>query len=57
MAVREGVRTEAAYWDADVARSVIARYGYPNVIIARNVIPHVSELHYVIEGIHSCSGR
>jgi len=51
MAVREGVRTEAAYWDADVARSVIARYGHPNVIIARNVIPHVSELHYVIEGI------
>jgi len=51
MAGKEGVLTEAAYWDAGVAQSVISRYGHPDVVIARNVIPHVSELHNVIEGI------
>jgi hypothetical protein len=51
IALKQGVRTEAAYWDVDVAKSVISRYGHPDIVIARNVIPHVSELHNVIEGI------
>ena len=51
IALKQGVRTEATYWDVDVAKGVINRYGHPEVVIARNVIPHVSELHNVIEGI------
>ena len=51
IALKQGVRTEADYWDVDVAKSVISRYGHPDIVIARNVIPHVSELHNVIEGI------
>jgi hypothetical protein len=51
IAVNKGIRTESNYWDATVAKNIINRYGKPRAVIARNVIPHVSELHDVIEGI------
>jgi hypothetical protein len=51
IAVQNGIRTEAAYWDVDTAKKVIKQYGQPELVIARNVIPHVSELHNVIKGI------
>jgi len=51
MASIEGVRTDCAYWNVATAKRMIKEYGGPKVVIARNVIPHVSELHGVIEGI------
>ncbi|MBN2452671.1 MAG: class I SAM-dependent methyltransferase [Candidatus Omnitrophica bacterium] len=53
MAVRNGVPTDCSYWDASSAKTAVARYGRPKTIIARNVIPHVSDLHGVTEGIAS----
>jgi len=51
IAVKDGVRTDCAYWNTATAKRMIGQYGIPKVVIARNVIPHVSELHGVIEGI------
>jgi hypothetical protein len=51
MALKDGVPTECSYWNVASARRLMGQYGRPKVVIARNVIPHVSELHGVIEGI------
>ncbi len=51
IATEAGVPTLCTYWDTDTARYVLNEYGNPNVVIARNVIPHVSELHEVIAGM------
>ncbi len=51
MAMRDGVRTDCAYWNLATAERMIKQYASPKVVIARNVIPHVSQLHGVIEGI------
>ncbi len=51
MALQDGVRTDCAYWNTATAQRLVGQYGAPKVVIARNVIPHVSDLHGVIEGI------
>ena len=51
MAVKDGVCTDCCYWNLTAAERLTGKYGIPKVVIARNVIPHVSELHGVIEGI------
>ena len=52
IAQKAGVQTLCAYWNMKTAQAVVKQHGNPQVIIARNVIPHVSELHEVITGIH-----
>lgn len=51
---RDGIKTITKFWDVDVAKSIRETMGPAKVIIARNVIPHVSDLHSVIEGISEC---
>lgn len=51
---KEGVETIVKFWDVNVAKEVKTKYGPAKAIIARNVIPHVSDLHSVIEGIEKC---
>ena len=51
MALKDGVRTDSSYWNVASAGRLIEQYGRPKVVIARNVMSHVSELHGVIEGI------
>lgn len=50
----EGITTIAKFWDVDVAKNIRETMGPARVIIARNVIPHVSDLHSVIKGISEC---
>lgn len=52
MAEQAGVSTLCAYWNRSTAYNVVNQYGRAQVCIARNVIPHVSELHEVIGGMH-----
>ena len=52
IAEEAGVKTLCAYWNRSTAKNVISQYGHPKVCIARNVIPHVSELHEAIQGFH-----
>lgn len=47
-----GIRTMCAYWNRKTARQIVGSHGHSKVIIARNVIPHVSDLPEVMAGIH-----
>ena len=48
---QRGVRTLYRFWGKQVSEETVADFGNAKVVIARNVIPHVSELHDVIAGI------
>jgi SAM-dependent methyltransferase len=48
---QRGVRTLDGFWGKRVAEETVAKSGNAKVVIARNVIPHVSELQDVIAGI------
>jgi hypothetical protein len=48
---QRGVRTLTRFWSKQVSEDITAKYGNAKVVIARNVIPHVSELHDVVAGI------
>ena len=47
----QGINTITKFWDMQIAHDIGQKYGKAKVIIARNVIPHVSELHDVIAGV------
>ena len=49
-----GVKTINAFWNIELSRELVAKYGAARFIFARNVIPHVSELHNVLSGIELC---
>lgn len=51
VANQRGVRTLGRFWGKQVAEETVAKFGNAKIVIARNVIPHVSELHDVIAGI------
>jgi len=51
VANQRGVRTLDRFWDKGVAQEIVAKFGNAKIVIARNVIPHVSELQDVISGI------
>ena len=45
------IETWPEFWDLDIARRVLKERGPVDFVFARNVVPHVSELHDVIGGI------
>ena len=51
IANKQGVRTLPEYWTGALAQDLILQYGKAKVVIARNVMPHVSELLDVMTGI------
>ena len=51
LAEQNGVRTIAAFWDQQIAQQIVLERGRAKVIIARNVIPHVSQLEDVMRGM------
>lgn len=48
---KRGIRTVPEFWSSALANELIAEFGNAKVVIARNVIPHVSELLDVIAAI------
>ena len=46
-----GIPTIAEFFTNDLSRSLLERYSSADIIYARNVIPHVKEIHSVISGI------
>lgn len=53
-AAREkGVRTEGAFLGADVGRSVAARYGTADLVVANNVLAHVPDLLDFVRGLRA----
>ena len=51
IANQNGITTLAEFWGSEIADAIVVGYGHAKVVIARNVIAHVSELLDVIEGI------
>ncbi len=51
MATKAGVPTMAEFFNLETANLVRKEYGNADIVFARNVIPHVKEVHSIIEGI------
>lgn len=51
MANARGIETWAEFFNADVARNIIAQKGRPKLVTAAGVFFHLEELHSVTEGI------
>ena len=49
-----GIRSICEFWNLKSAQKIRAEHGKAAVVFARNVIPHVSDLHSVMDGIHAC---
>jgi hypothetical protein len=54
MAEADGIPTIADFFGVDVARRIAADRGPFDVVFARNVIPHVAQVHDVIAGMAHC---
>jgi len=46
-----GIPTWAEFFDITIAKKVLAEKQQPNIVMARNVIPHVKEIHSIVEGL------
>lgn len=51
-----GIPTLAEFFEEDVARRIVKNEGNADFVFARNVLPHVSNVHGVIAGIKVCLG-
>ena len=51
VANKNKVKTINNYWSEDCSKSLLKKYGSAKLVIARNVIPHVSELNSVMSGV------
>jgi SAM-dependent methyltransferase len=51
MATQSGVPTMAEFFNLDTANIIKDQYGEADIVFARNVIPHVKEVHSIIKGI------
>lgn len=54
---KAGIPTLNTYWGTDTAEKINTEFGKPMVVIARNVMPHVSMLHDVVDGFHAILGN
>lgn len=53
----EGIPTLAEFFDERCAESILKNNVPPGVVIARNVIPHVKEIHSIIKGLATLAGK
>lgn len=51
MATKDGVPTMADFFNLTTANIIKEKYGNADIVFARNVIPHVKEVHSIIRGI------
>ena len=54
IAIEKGIPTEVDFFGAEQAKKIVPRKGKADFIFARNVIPHVANVHDVIEGVKAC---
>ena len=53
LAVKNGIPTISNFFTVDLANELIDKDGRADIIFARNVIPHVKQIHSVIDGINT----
>lgn len=51
IASKAGIPTLPEFFDASIALKILDENRRPNIVMARNVIPHVKEIHSIAEGI------
>mgnify|MGYP001189352368 CR=1 FL=1 len=49
----EGIKTIPDFWSPKTSKLINLKYGKSKLVIARNVVPHVSQLSGVIDGIYN----
>lgn len=54
MAIANGVPTKCKFFGIKTAEEIIEEFGQAKVVIARNVLPHVANLHDFVKGLHTC---
>ena len=50
----EGVPTLCGFFGESLAEQIVYDNGFADIVIARNVLPHVANLHDFVKGIHRC---
>jgi hypothetical protein len=50
-ATNAGIPTWDEFFDITIAKKILAEKQQPNIVMARNVIPHVKEIHSIVEGL------
>lgn len=51
VAVERGINTVTEFFEADLARSIVAEQGQADVFLAANVMCHIPYIHDIVEGI------
>ncbi|QEM66796.1 class I SAM-dependent methyltransferase [Geobacter sp. FeAm09] len=51
VAIEKGITTITDFFDADVARRIVAEHGQADAFLAANVMCHIPYLHSIVEGI------
>ena len=46
-----GIPTLPDFFDLTIAKKILNKHEHPNIVMARNVIPHVKEIHSIVEGM------
>ncbi|MBT6716870.1 MAG: class I SAM-dependent methyltransferase [Nitrospina sp.] len=54
IAIDKGIPTQVEFFDHKIAESIVTEHGKADCIFARNVIPHVENIHGVISGMAHC---
>ena len=50
-ATNAGIPTLAEFFDVNISKKILIEHQRPNIVMARNVIPHVKEIHSIVEGL------
>jgi len=56
-AVLEGIPTKCGFFGESLAEEIVSKQGKPEVVFARNVLPHVADLHDFVKGIETCTSQ
>ncbi|MHA2246036.1 MAG: class I SAM-dependent methyltransferase [Candidatus Hodarchaeales archaeon] len=54
IAKEDGIPTICSFFGVETSNDIIAKEGKARVVIARNVLPHVANLHDFVEGLNIC---
>ena len=52
LAIKNGIPTRSDFFTVGLAKQLVEEEGKADIVFARNVIPHVKEIHSVIDGIN-----
>ena len=54
MALADRVPTMSGFFGQKMAENIISEHDFPSMVIARNVLPHVANIHDFLKGIRQC---